>query len=345
MRRVFSLASFRTGFGAMTTLSGASRWNSAPSQPTDGTKQSTGAAPATPAPPAETPEKPRLSLVPSPVEGIQILQFHSPPVNVMSHVMIKEVLAQLEALAKPESGCKGIVVTSTLPTVFSAGIDLTLLMKEDENFDDEHFSEYWGAFQELIVVLHSYPLPLVAAITGHALGGGFGVPCCCDYRVMARKPKARPECPVAAKDHPVHPQKQSKPFTVGVPVTRAGFAPPKFLADVVGYLVGKRVAEDLLVRGTVLNADQALKVGLVDEVVDEPEQAILAAVHEVERYLELPGPYTRWLIKDHMRRQMIYPLRNEEARKQDYAWFVSMIREPHVIQAIRKYMGGKKSQS
>jgi 3,2-trans-enoyl-CoA isomerase len=272
------------------------------------------------------------------------LQFHSPPVNVMSHVMIKEVLEQLHALAQPESGCKGIVVTSTLPTVFSAGIDLTLLMREDEHFDDEHFSEYWGAFQELVVTLHSYPLPLVAAITGHALGGGFLIPCCCDYRVMARMPKPRPECPVAAKDHPVHPEKQVKPFKVGVPVTRAGFAPPPFIAKTVSYLVGKRLGEDLIVRGTEATADEALKLGLVDEVVDEPEQAVLAAVHEVERYLELPGPYTRWLIKDHMRRPLVYPLRNAEARKQDYDWFVSMIREPHVIEAIRKYMNSKGSK-
>lgn len=330
---------------------GAARWSSgAPSQPTDGAQPVSAATTAAATPvaaaattPSSTPAKPRLSLIPSPVEGIQILQFHSPPVNIMSHVMIKDVLAQLEALAKPDSGCKGLVITSTLPTVFSAGIDLTLLMKEDEHFDDEHFSEYWGAFQELVVVLHSYPLPLVAAITGHALGGGLLIPCCCDYRVMARMPKPRPACPVAAESHEVHPEKQSKPFKVGVPVTRAGFAPPKFLAKTVAYLVGQRVGEDIIARGTQLTADEALKIGLVDEVTDEPEQAVLAAVHEVERYLELPGPYTRWLIKDHMRRPLVWPLRTAEARKQDYAWFVSMIREPHVIEAIRKYMGSKKS--
>jgi Delta3-Delta2-enoyl-CoA isomerase len=280
------------------------------------------------APPTE--EAKRTSVVTvteSPLANVHVLSLNSPPVNTLTSDVIRDLLGELRRLADPESGCRGIVLTSDLPTTFSSGLDLNVFSREP--FDQAIFAHYWAQFQELFMTMHAFPLPLVAAINGHAPAAGCIMACACDYRVMAEGPT-----PVVSSENP---SKPSRPFMIGITAARAGFAAPPFVARNLSWIVGSRVAQDMLTRGSTLTAVEAHRIGLVDEVVGDGGEAVVAALHEIERYLELPMEHTRWLVKDHMRRPIMALLQDKNLRAEDCVYFADMIQSPDVRRDLQNY--------
>lgn len=271
-----------------------------------------------------------VTVTESPLSNVHVLSLNSPPVNTLTSEVIRDLLGELRRLANPESGCRGIVLTSDLPTTFSSGLDLNVFAREP--FDQAIFAHYWAQFQELFMTMHAFPLPLVAAINGHAPAAGCIMACACDYRVMAEGTVASPSnSQESAKVKP------SRPFTIGITATRAGFAAPPFVARNLAWIVGPRIAQDMLTRGSTLTAAEAQKVGLVDEVVGDGGEAVVAALHEIERYLELPMEHTRWLVKDHMRRPILALLQDKNLRSEDCVYFADMIQSPDVRRDLQNY--------
>lgn len=167
--------------------------------------------------------------------------------NALSIAVRDEVSDALDLLAGDDS-VKVVVITAN-GDVFSAGFDL----KEfGTAFDDPPFSaRLWGSSDRFHHRLLSFPLPLIAGVNGPALAGGFDLAVCCDVRVAS---------------------------------TTARFAHPEFLFGDIVYsplhdLVGGGVARDLALTGRELDAEEALRLGLVSAVV-EPDD-LQAAVLEV----------------------------------------------------------------
>lgn len=261
----------------------------------------------------------------SPLPHVRILSLSSPPVNTLTSTVISDLLVELRRLASPESECRGVVLTSDLPATFSSGLDLNIFVKDP--FEPATFAHYWAQFQELFMTMHAYPLPLVAAINGHAPAAGCIMACACDYRVMAEGPSRESGSET----------KPPRPFTIGVTAARAGFAAPSYVAKNLSWIVGHRVAQDMLTRGATLTAREAFDVGLVDEVVNDGGEAVVAALHEVERYLQMPMEHTRWLVKDHMRRPVVWPLRDKNTRTDDCVKFAEMLQSPIVRRDLLSY--------
>ena len=110
---------------------------------------------------------------------------------------------------------------------------------------------------------------MVAALTGHAPAGGCVLSLCCDYRVMARSP------------NPV------KPFMIGMNETQVGLAVPEGAQQLMRRVIGPYRAERLLVSGSMVTADEALRLGLVDTVV-EVDQVVPHALEWLGSLLALP---------------------------------------------------------
>lgn len=156
--------------------------------------------------------------------------------NALSVELRDAVTAALGDLAGDRS-VKGVVVTGA-GDVFSSGFDLGEF--ERAQADPGLDAAIWTSSDRFHHALLTFPLPLVAAVNGKALAGGFDLAICCDVRLAA---------------------------------TTAYFAHPEFAwADVVfaplEALVGGAVARDLLLTGRPLDAEAALRVGLVSEVVE-----------------------------------------------------------------------------
>ena len=161
-----------------------------------------------------------------------------PPVNAL-------VPALLDALATavrqaPADGARGIVLAGG-PGVFSAGMDGPHLVK----LPDDPLGPGWMSLFDAARARAASPLPVVAAIGGHSPAGGCVLALCCDYRIMARGP-----------------------FRIGLNEVQVGLVAPDAIQHLMRRVVGPYRAERLLVPGALVDAEQALSIGLVDELVD-----------------------------------------------------------------------------
>ncbi len=175
--------------------------------------------------------------------------------NALSVALRDAISDALDELATDPT-VKTVILTGA-GTVFSAGFDL----KEfDKAAGDERFmAELWASSDRFHRTVWGFPLPLIAAVNGPAIAGGFDLAVMCDLRVAA---------------------------------TTARFShPERSFGDVVygplHDLVGGAVARDLVIGGRELAADEALALHLVSEVV-EPEALTRAVAEMVERVCVAP---------------------------------------------------------
>ena len=159
------------------------------------------------------------------------------------------------------------VVLSGAPGIFSAGLDVPHLMALGQDRQALHAG--WGAFFGAARSLAALRIPVVAALTGHAPAGGCVLSLCCDYRVMARSPNP------------------AKPFMIGMNETQVGLAVPEGAQQLMRRVIGPYRAERLLVSGSMVTADEALRLGLVDTVV-EVDQVVPHALEWLGSLLALP---------------------------------------------------------
>jgi enoyl-CoA hydratase/carnithine racemase len=144
--------------------------------------------------------------------------------------------------------------------VFAAGADI----KEMEHMSYTDMVAHSRRLQSAFSALARIPKPTVAAITGYALGGGCELALTCDFRVAARNAK------------------------LGQPEILLGVIPGAGGTQRLARLVGPARAKDLVYTGRFVSADEALAMGLVDEVV-EAEDVYAAARARAERYVGGPA--------------------------------------------------------
>uniref|UniRef100_A0A9J8DCC7 Enoyl-CoA delta isomerase 1 n=1 Tax=Cyprinus carpio carpio TaxID=630221 RepID=A0A9J8DCC7_CYPCA len=99
--------------------------------------------------------------------------FLNPPVNSLSLHFLTEFAISLEKL-KLYRSCRGVIITSTPPKVFSAGLDIY----------PEHCAEFWKAVQDAWLKLYGSTKVTIATINGSRPAGGCLLALCCDYRIM-----------------------------------------------------------------------------------------------------------------------------------------------------------------
>lgn len=127
---------------------------------------------------------------------------------------------------------------------FCAGADLRELLDSADHSLAENEADALK-LGRLFLALRSLPKPVVAVVQGRALAGGAGLATACDLVVAA------------------------KSASIGYPEIRRGFV-PAMVTTMLRRLVGERVAFDLIATGRVLSASEALELGLVSRVVQEP---------------------------------------------------------------------------
>jgi 3,2-trans-enoyl-CoA isomerase len=197
--------------------------------------------------------------------AVRELRLARPPANALSPELI---VALGRALADAGGGAAGAggppaaaaLVLSGAPGMFSAGLDVPHLLTLDRG----GIRHLWDAFYALLRGLAASPVPVVAAITGHSPAGGAVMAIYCDARVMA-----------------------GGDFRIGLNEVRVGLPMPPVILAAMRRLVGSRLAEQLCVSGALLPPAEALRVGLVDEVVP-PEQVVDRAVALAAELAALP---------------------------------------------------------
>lgn len=186
------------------------------------------------------------------------------PVNALDPTLCNALQnAIAEAVA---SGATGLVLSGG-EKVFSAGLDVPYLLSLGDDQTALHAA--WGAFFDAARALAGSPVPVVAAITGHAPAGGCVLALCCDYRVMAKS------------------EDPTRPFRVGLNETQVGLVAPAGIQHLMERTVGKHRAGVLLATGELVDADKAFAIGLVDELVAS-HQVVARSVAWLQSLLALP---------------------------------------------------------
>jgi enoyl-CoA hydratase/carnithine racemase len=185
--------------------------------------------------------------------GVATIRLDRPKVNALNEQVAIEIGEAVDALATNEAA-RAVVVWGG-DRVFAAGADI----KEMATQDTTTMYRYIGRFQNVFTRLEQLPQITIAAISGYALGGGCELALACDLRVCADDSK------------------------LGQPEILLGVMPGAGGTQRLPRLVGLGRAKEIIYSGRIVDADEALRIGLVSEVV-APDK-----VHE--RALELAGRY------------------------------------------------------
>jgi enoyl-CoA hydratase len=187
-------------------------------------------------------------------DGIGTIRLDRPPMNALNEQMQDEILAAaVEASARDD--VKAVVIYGG-PKVFAAGADI----KEMKTRSYAYMSVRAHQLQASLTAVAKIPKPVVAAITGYALGGGHELALCADFRVAGDNVK------------------------VGQPEILLGIIPGAGGTQRVTRLVGPAKAKDLIFSGRFVGAEEALSLGLLDKVV-APDDVYDAAVAMVKPYV------------------------------------------------------------
>jgi 3-hydroxyacyl-CoA dehydrogenase/enoyl-CoA hydratase/3-hydroxybutyryl-CoA epimerase len=177
-------------------------------------------------------------------DGIATLTWDMPnrTMNVLNEASITAYAGALETAIKDDK-VKGIIVTSGKAD-FIAGADLEMLLATDTS-DAARLMDQFSQLQRLFRQQETAGKPVVAAINGTALGGGFEICLACHYRIAAANPKAR----------------------VGQPEVKIGLLPGGGGTQRIPRLIGVMNAAPILLEGKDLTVDAAKGLGLIHEVV------------------------------------------------------------------------------
>jgi enoyl-CoA hydratase/carnithine racemase len=202
-------------------------------------------------------------------DGIVEIRLARAPVNALNPALCEDLVAALADAV--QGGAQGIVLAGGAK-VFSAGLDVPHLLSLGD--DREALMSAWQGFFDAARAVAECPVPVVAAIGGHAPAGGCVLALCCDYRVMARS------------------EDPAKPFRIGLNETQVGLVVPIGILRLMQRVVGTYRAERLVVAGDMVEAERAERIGLVDELV--PVDQVSARAREwLAQLLKLPQPVMR----------------------------------------------------
>ncbi|MEU5629085.1 enoyl-CoA hydratase/isomerase family protein [Streptomyces tendae] len=174
-------------------------------------------------------------------EGVGTLRLDRPPMNALD-VATQDRLKELAEEVTRRDDVRAVVIHGG-EKVFAAGADI----KEMQVMDHAAMIARSRALQDSFTAVARIPKPVVAAVTGYALGGGCELALCADFRIAGENAK------------------------LGQPEILLGLIPGAGGTQRLSRLIGPSKAKDLIFTGRQVKADEALALGLVDRVVPPAE--------------------------------------------------------------------------
>jgi enoyl-CoA hydratase len=187
-------------------------------------------------------------------DGAAVMRYANPPLGTMTAVGAQEMLEAFRPLSA-DAAVRCVIITGGLPDIFIRHYDVGELSDMSDAAETappppppQPGARPKQGFLALVDEIAEAPKPVVAAINGLCMGGGFELSLACDLRIAS---------PAAT--------------AIGLPETRVGIFPGGGGTQRLARLIGPSRAKDLIYTGRFVDAQEALAIGLVDEVVPADE--------------------------------------------------------------------------
>jgi enoyl-CoA hydratase len=200
-------------------------------------------------------------------DGIVTVRLAHGKASALDAELLDGLLKEFESIDE----VRALVLTGTR-SIFSAGVDLLRLTRDGPDY----VRHFLPSLARLVRALFAFPKPLVAAVNGHAIAGGCILVLACDVRIMA-----------------------DGTGRIGLPELLVGVPFPAAALEVVRFAVPRNQVQSLIYTGRSLLPQDALRAGLVDEVV--APDALQVRAQEVARQLAAIPPAAFALTKQALR--------------------------------------------
>jgi len=191
-------------------------------------------------------------------DGIAVLTIQRPESrNAISLEVVNEMHAALQALGQDET-TRVLILTGSGRAAFASGADIRELR------DRRAAEALRGINSSLFMAVERFPLPTIAAVAGYALGGGCELALSCDLRVAGESAR------------------------FGQPEVGLGIIPAAGGTYRLPRIVGAGRARELILTGRIIDADEALAIGLVNRVV--PDERVLEEARATALLMARKGP-------------------------------------------------------
>lgn len=237
-------------------------------------------------------------------DDVVVLRVAYGKVNALDYELCKTLNESFEQLDAHDD--RPVIIIGS-GRVFSAGVDLFRVVNEGE----EYLNDFFPVLQEMFTRLFDFPRPLVAAINGHAIGGGCVMACACDYRITA-----------------------DGAGRIGVPELLVGVPFPTIALEILRFAIGNAHLQQAVYTGATFNAADAMRLGFVDEIADESD--ILESALQLARHLGSISSRSYALSKRHLHQPVnsrIDALASENDGAVRSAWM-----DPETLENIRDYL-------
>jgi enoyl-CoA hydratase/carnithine racemase len=242
-------------------------------------------------------------------DAIAVLSMEHGKANAIDRELLDELAVRLDEV---EASGAGAVVLTGAGSIFSAGVDLFRVLEGG----GDYLAGFLPALAHSLRRLFLFPRPVVAAINGHAIAGGAILAAACDRRLMA-----------------------VGRWRIGVPELAVGVPFPPVPLEVLRFATPPELLHEIVYGGRTFEAEEALRRGLVDELV-EPAALGERAVEAARRLAAVPAASFR-LTKEQLRRptaERLDRLGPEVDREIERVWCDPAI-HAHVRAYLEKTLG------
>jgi enoyl-CoA hydratase/carnithine racemase len=172
-------------------------------------------------------------------DGVALIHLNRPPANAYNRAFLDDLNAAVDEVRWDGDLHGAVLVSDLAPRFFSAGADISNFKTSTQ---EQRVMTVLHA-QEILLKIEHTPKVFVAAISGHALGGGLEIALACDFRFAAEGE-----------------------YRIGLPEVSLGLLPGNGGTQRLSRLVGRSRALDMMITNQQVNAARALELGLIDRV-------------------------------------------------------------------------------